>query len=146
MVGRIRTSCNCWQRDKKLAIPAEWASTKRVIRLCRRSRAAMRRRERGLLVPFRRTNGDGQQHERNARDMAWSKARAGGLLCSDSSGTHASSPQHSTSPLLHYSIPHKIPCNLSRRFPLYGVEAGGLPVKSAQRKEANVDKDPKLSI
>jgi hypothetical protein len=37
----------------------------------------------------------------------------------------------STAPLLHYSITHEIPCNLSRRFPLYGVEAGGLPAKAA---------------
>ena len=51
-----------------------------------------------------------------------------------------SSSQHSTIPLLHYSIPREIPCNVSRRFPLYGVEAGGLPAKAAQRKELNVDK------
>jgi hypothetical protein len=47
--------------------------------------------------------------------------------------------QCSTTPLLHYSIPQKIPCNLSPRFPLYGVEAGGLRAKAAQRKEVNVD-------
>src|ERR1039458_928026 len=104
MIGRIRTSCTCWRRDKKLAIPAEWASTKRVIRLCRRSRAAVRRRERGLLDPFRRTNGDGQQHERNARDMAWSKFWAGGLLYSVPSATSygiAPAHPHPNNPLLH---------------------------------------------
>ena len=42
-----------------------------------------------------------------------------------------------TPPPLHFFT---IPCNLSRRFPLYGVEAGGLPAKAAQRKELNVDK------
>jgi len=47
----------------------------------------------------------------------------------------------STAPLIRYSIPQQIPCNLSRRFPLYGVKAGGLPAKAAQRKEANVDKN-----
>ena len=104
MIGRIRTSCNCWRRDKKLAIPAEWASTKRVIRLCRRSRAAIRRRGRGLLDRFRRTIEDGQQHEHNAWDMAWSKARAGGLLCSGSSATScliAPAHHHSNTPILH---------------------------------------------
>jgi ankyrin repeat protein len=34
-------------------------------------------------------------------------------------------------PPLHHSIPHKIPRNLSRSFPLYGVEAGGLPLREA---------------
>ena len=45
--------------------------------------------------------------------------------------------QRSSTPLLDFFT---IPCNLSRRFPLYGVEAGGLPAKAAQRKELNVDK------
>jgi hypothetical protein len=52
----------------------------------------------------------------------------------------------STTPLLHYSIPQEISCNLSRRFPLYGVEAGGLPAKAAQWKEVNADNDLKLSL
>src|ERR1035441_2286720 len=128
MIGRIRTGCTCWRRDKKLVIPAKGPSTKRVIRLCRRSRAAIRRRGRGLLDRFRRTIEDGQQHERNGRD----KARAGGLLCSVPSATSCLS-----APPLQYSIPHKIPCNLSRRFPLYGVEAGGLPLRAARRKQEN---------
>jgi hypothetical protein len=51
------------------------------------------------------------------------------------------SRQRSTTPLLHDPNPFDIPCNLSRRFPLYGVEAGGLPAKAAQRKELNVNKD-----
>jgi|ERR1035441_9366556 hypothetical protein len=103
MVERIRTSCNCWQRDKKLAIPAKGPSTKHVIRLCRCSRVAIRSRERGLLDRFRRTNGDEQQQDHNARDMAWSKAQAGGLLCSVSSVTScriAPVPHYSITPLL----------------------------------------------
>ena len=40
------------------------------------------------------------------------------------------SPRHSTTPALHFST---IPCNLCRRFPLYGVEAGGLPARAVQR-------------
>jgi hypothetical protein len=50
-------------------------------------------------------------------------------------------PHRPSAPPLHYSIPLEIPCNLSRRFPLYGVEAGGLPAKAAQRKELIVNKD-----
>lgn len=42
-------------------------------------------------------------------------------------------------PFLPHSIPHKISCNLSRLFPLYGVEAGGLPAKVAWPNEANMD-------
>ena len=102
MIGRIRTSCTCWLRDKKLAIPAKGPSTKRVIRLCRRSRAAIRRRGRGLLDRFRRTNGDGQQQDRNAKDMAWSKVRAEGtcfLGFSVSSCPIAPSLQYSIIPL-----------------------------------------------
>ena len=56
------------------------------------------------------------------------------------------SPHHSTTPILHYSFPHKILCNLPRRFPLYGVEAGGLPAKAARRKELNVNTDLKLGL
>jgi len=56
------------------------------------------------------------------------------------------SPQHSTTPLLHYSIPQEISCNFSRRFPLYGVEADGLPAKAEQRKAVNVDIDRKRSL
>jgi hypothetical protein len=67
------------------------------------------------------------------------------------------SPQHpssvaalqrvdSTTPLLHYPIPQEIPCNLCPRFPLYGVEADGLPAKAAQRKELNMDKTWALSM
>ena len=150
MIGRIRTSCNCWQRDKKLAIPAEGASTKRVIRLCRRSRAAIRRRERGLLDPFRRTIEDGQQHERNGQGPEQSPGRGSSFLCHFLAHRpttpplhHSTTPplHHSTTPPLHHSIPHEIPCNLSRRFPLDGVEAGSLPAKAAQRKELIVNKD-----
>src|ERR1039458_9055280 len=46
------------------------------------------------------------------------------------------SPQHTTTPIIHYSIPHEILCNLSLRFPLYGVEAGGLPAKAARWKSS----------
>ena len=46
-----------------------------------------------------------------------------------------------TAPPLHFFT---IPCNLSSHFPLYGVEAGGLPAKAMQRKKLNVDKDRKL--
>jgi hypothetical protein len=130
MIGRIRTSCTCWRRDKKLAIPAEWASTKRVIRLCRRSRAAVRRRERGLLDPFRRTNGDGQQHERNARDMAWSKARAGGLPYSVSSVTSCR-----IAPPLHYfatPFPPKFPATFAVVF----LCMGWRPVASPRKRRS----------
>ena len=47
----------------------------------------------------------------------------------------------SSIPLPHHSdtppprIPMKISCNPGPRFPLYGVEAGSLPAKLAQRKE-----------
>ena len=50
---------------------------------------------------------------------------------------HVSSARYPT----FHAIPHKILCNLSRLFPLYGVEAGGLPAKAAQRNELNVDKE-----
>ena len=50
-------------------------------------------------------------------------------------------PQHATTRFPHFFT---IPCNLSRRFPLYGVEAGNLPAKAAQRKEVSVDKDLEL--
>ena len=33
------------------------------------------------------------------------------------------------------SIPHEIPCNLARRFPLYEVEADGLPLRVARREK-----------
>ena len=56
------------------------------------------------------------------------------------------SPQYPTTPLPRYSNPNEIPCNLCRRFPLYGVEAGGLPVKAAQRKQSNMDEDLKLYL
>ena len=29
------------------------------------------------------------------------------------------------------SVPHEIPCNFARRFPLYGVEADGLHLRKA---------------
>jgi hypothetical protein len=51
--------------------------------------------------------------------------------------------RHSIAPPRPFST---VSCNLSRRFPLYGVEAGGLPAKAAQRKELNVDKTLKLSL
>jgi len=96
-----------------------------------------------FVVSFRRTNGDVQQHERNGRDKAWSKARAGGLLCSVSSATSCLIAP--TTPSLHYSIPHEIPRNLSRRFPLYGVEASGLPAKAIERNGLNVKQDHRTS-
>jgi hypothetical protein len=40
------------------------------------------------------------------------------------------------------SIPRKIPCNLARRFPLYGVEADGLPLRVAQREKKNYATEP----
>src|ERR1017187_10064345 len=52
-------------------------------------------------------------------------------------------PQYPSTPLLNFFT---IPCNLSRRFPLYGVEAVSLPVKAARRKAASVDNDLKLSM
>ena len=60
-------------------------------------------------------------------------------------GMYKSRPplQHSIAPPLLFS---KIPCNLCRRFPLYGVEAGGLPAKAAEQKQLNVDKDLKLCM
>ena len=33
------------------------------------------------------------------------------------------------------SIPREISCNLARRFPLYGVEADGLPLRAPWRLE-----------
>ena len=67
------------------------------------------------------------------------KPRAGGLFFSVSSVTSCF-----IAPALH--PPREIPRNLFRRFPLCGVEAGSLPAKAAQRKEANVDKDQKVSL
>jgi hypothetical protein len=56
--------------------------------------------------------------------------------------------QSSITPPLHHPSalalqrprpPSKIPCNLWLRFPLYGVEAGSLPAKLAQRKADGAD-------
>ena len=40
------------------------------------------------------------------------------------------------------SIPHEIPCNFARRFPLYGVEADGLPLRVARREKENRATEP----
>jgi len=40
-----------------------------------------------------------------------------------------------TTPVLHHSIPFEISCNLPPHFPLYLVEAVGLPAAAVQRKE-----------
>ena len=45
-------------------------------------------------------------------------------------------------PPLHYSILREIPCNLARRFPLYGVEADGLPLRVARREKENRMTEP----
>ena len=45
-----------------------------------------------------------------------------------------------------YALPHEIPCNFARRFPLYGVRADGLPLRKSgigleralQWKELNI--------
>ena len=52
---------------------------------------------------------------------------------------------HSTTPSFPYAIAREISCNPWPPFPLYGVEAGTLPAKAAQQKEANVDKDNQTS-
>ncbi len=41
-----------------------------------------------------------------------------------------------------YAIPNEIPCNLARRFPLYGVEADGLSLRVARRKKENRATEP----
>ena len=40
------------------------------------------------------------------------------------------------------SIPHEIPCNFARRFPLYGVEADGRPLRVARRDKENRATEP----
>ena len=40
------------------------------------------------------------------------------------------------------SIPREIPCNLARRFPLYGVEADGLFLRVARREKENRVTEP----
>ena len=40
--------------------------------------------------------------------------------------------QFSNTPLLHRSVPMEIPRNLLPRFPLYRVEAGGLPLRKPE--------------
>src|ERR1035437_9860680 len=74
------------------------------------------------------------------------KSGQGGFLAPFRLLAPIASPQDSSTPLLHYSIPHEIPCNLSRRFPLYRVEADGLPAKAAQLKEPSVDKNYKYRL
>jgi hypothetical protein len=74
-----------------------------------------------------------------ARTRPGSKSEQGGFFSPVPLSPPVASPQHSTTPLLHYSIPHKIPCNLSRRFPLYGVEAGSLPAIAARWIENGAD-------
>jgi hypothetical protein len=51
---------------------------------------------------------------------------------------HVSSARYAT----FYALPHEIPCNLARRFPLYGVEADGLPLRLARREEENRAAEP----
>jgi len=49
-----------------------------------------------------------------------------------------SAPYHRSAHDARFSaIPHEIPCNLARRFPLYGVEADGLPLSVARRDKEN---------
>ena len=40
------------------------------------------------------------------------------------------------------SIPHEISCNFARRFPLYGVEVDGLPLRVARRDKENRATEP----
>ena len=56
-------------------------------------------------------------------------------------------PPASSPPPLHHSItpPHEILCNFSRPFPLYGVEASGLPAKAIERNGLNVKQDHRTS-
>ena len=54
------------------------------------------------------------------------------------SGVHVSSAHYAT----FYAIPHEIPCNFARRFPLYGVEADGLPLRVARREKENRATEP----
>ena len=62
-------------------------------------------------------------------------------------GRYPAFPRFGTfsTPPLHHSTSHQIPCNFVRPFPLYGVEADGFPARAAQRKEPNVDTDQRTS-
>jgi hypothetical protein len=62
-------------------------------------------------------------------------------------GRYPAFPRFGTfsTPPLHHSTSHQIPCNYVRPFPLYGVEADGFPARAAQRKEPNVDTDQRTS-
>ena len=85
--------------------------------------------------------GMGSSASTMAATSPGAKSRQGGFFSPYLLLLPHASPQHSITPLLHHSIPHESLCNLSRRFPLYGVEAGGLPAKAVERKELNVNKD-----
>ena len=141
MIVRIKTDCTCWRRDNRLVIPVERLSSKPVIRLCRRSRAAIRRRGRGCRI------GLGDRMSMGSTTSAMEGARPGPKSVPGAFPSlfpplpPVGLPQHATTRFPHFFT---IPCNLSRRFPLYGVEAGNLPAKAAQRKEVSVDKDLEL--
>ena len=138
MIARIKADCNCRRNQKRLVIPVKLALTRPIIRLGRRSGWAFRHRAQGFSIGSEEWMGMGSSA--NTVDGTTPGARSGqGDAVSPFPLLPAvASPQRSTTPPLHYSIachsiPREIPCNLCRRFPLYGVEAGSLPGKAAQR-------------
>ena len=144
MNSRVCGSCDDPMAERANAVPLNRPNCREVLERggCPSSVAELRRVERGTgLTPLWKGRG-GSKRKRcvpspltHRTPRRWRAGR--GWL----------SPRF-IAPSLHYSItphfsPHKIPCNLCRRFPLYGVEAGSLPANAAQRNEANMDKNYK---
>jgi hypothetical protein len=142
MIVGIRTGCTFRRQHKELVIPAQLPSDKRVVRLSRRCGLWFGAENEVCWIGLGERMGMGS----NTSAMAGTRPGA-------KSGQRDFFPRLSPFPpvpLLHRSntpLPppplrfFTIPCNLTPRFPLYGVEAGGLPAKATRRKEAKMDKN-----
>jgi hypothetical protein len=148
LIVRIKTDCTWWRRDKKLAIPAEWPSGKRIIRLGGRSGLRFGAEDEVFWFGLGDRMGMGNSTSVVAGTRPGAKSRQGDFFSPFPLLPPVASPQHpcsvtalrrvdSSTPLPDYSIPQKILCNLSRRFPLYGVEADGLPLRVARCENEN---------
>src|ERR1019366_4059899 len=101
MIGRIRTSCTCWRRDKKLVIPAKGPSTKRVIRLCRRCGLRFGAEDEVCWIGLGERMGMGSSTSVMAGTRPGAKSRQGDFFSPFPLLSPVASPQHSTTPILH---------------------------------------------
>ena len=137
MIVNIKTGCTCWRRDKKLVITPKQPLCCYIIRLGRRSGLRCGTEDEVCWIGLEERMGMGSNKSAVQRTRPGIKSGFGRQLFSVSfrlrSATAAVTSYFIAPP--HHSIPQKILCNLSHRFPLYWVEAGGLAAKAVQRKE-----------